>query len=137
MMFEKENPSCIYVIEDENYSKGSYGTIILARDQNDDKIIIKKIERDDREAKYVINEIKSGKILKHPNIIVYQKYFLTPKYHYLIFDLIDGCNLFDLMESLNFEPLREHDLKTMFVQMASVLEYCNLKGIAHRGIIFF
>jgi len=71
--------------------------------------------------------------LKHPNIVELIEAYDTPKYTYLVLELVYGGELFD--EIINrAEPYYEDDAKAMVRQLMLAAEYMHAMGIAHRDL---
>jgi len=120
-------------IIDNQFSGGSYGKILLAKDKNENQVVIKKINYK-VSTRMVMNEVKAGKLLVHPNIVKFRKYYMTGDSHCLVLDYASGADLFTLMEVMEFAPLYEEECKLLFKQLLHGLQHCHAKGIAHRDI---
>jgi serine/threonine protein kinase len=77
-----------YLIVEENFAKGSYGKISLAKEASTGKeVVIKKIDMK-VSSKLVLGEVRAGRLLDHENIAKFHQYHLTARNHYLVFDFI-------------------------------------------------
>lgn len=124
-----------YAVEDEDFAKGAYGKIMLAKDKNaGDKVVIKKIPQS-TPARMITNEVKAGKIIgTHPNIAGLLQYNEKSDYHYLIFQFINGQDLFSYLEKINFSPRTEADARSIITQILQALKHIHSHNIAHRDI---
>jgi len=124
-----------YSVEDEDFAKGAYGKIMLAKDKiSGDKVVIKKIPQS-TPARMITNEVKAGKIIgTHQNIAGLLQYNEKPDFHYLIFQHIHGQDLFSYLEKLNFSPRTELDSRSIITQILNALQHIHSHKIAHRDV---
>jgi len=122
-----------YVVEDPNFAKGSYGKVILARDLKGKQVVIKMIPIN-LASKWIYHELEAGKRLDHGNIVKLVDALSTSNFHYLVFDFFKGLELYELLELQEFKPVDENDVKFIFKQLFSALEYSQSNGICHRDI---
>lgn len=124
-----------YDIENDNYAKGAYGKISLAKDKvTKEAVVIKHIPKT-TSIRMVQNEIKAGQIIgQHPSIATFHKYLDFPEHHTLIFSYVDGRDLFSFMEQNKFAPLPELEVRSIFISIINALSHCHSKSIAHRDI---
>jgi serine/threonine protein kinase len=124
-----------YQIEDEDYAKGAYGKIMLAKDKiNGEKVVIKKIPTS-TPIRMINNEVKAGKwIGQHPNIAGLLQYTDKPDFHYLTFQYINAQDLFTYLEKLNFSPRPDSEARSTITQILSAIQHIHSKNIAHRDI---
>jgi len=122
-----------YVVEDPNFAKGSYGKVILARDLKGKQVVIKMIPVH-LASKWIFHELEAGKRLSHPSIAKLVDHLSTNNFHYLVFDFFKGLELYELLESQEFKPIDEKDVKYIFKQIFSALDHSHRSGISHRDI---
>jgi len=124
-----------YAVEDEDYAKGAYGKIMLAKDKSTgDKVVVKKIPQS-TPARMITNEVKAGKTLgMHPNIAGLLQYNEKTDYHYLVFQHIQGQDLFTYLEKLNFAPRTESEGRSIITQILLATQHVHVNNIAHRDI---
>lgn len=122
-----------YVVEDPNFSKGSYGKVILARDNKGKRVVIKMIPVA-LASKWIHHELEAGNRLNHPNIAKLVDHLSTSNFHYLVFEFFKGLELYELLEMQEFKPVPENDVKFIFQQLLSALDHSHKNGIAHRDI---
>jgi len=124
-----------YQVEDEDYAKGAYGKIMLAKDKlTGEKVVIKKIPIS-TPIRMINNEVKAGKwIGQHPNIAGLLQYSDKPDFHYLTFQYINGQDLFTYLEKLNFSPRHDTEARSIINQILGAVHHIHSKNIAHRDI---
>jgi len=122
-----------FAVEDPNFAKGSYGKIILARDVKGKQVVIKMIPVNVA-TKWIYHEVEAGKRLNHPCIAKLVDQLSTNNFHYLVFDFFKGLELYELLETQEFKPVDESDVKFIFKQIFSALDHCHRNGITHRDI---
>lgn len=86
----------------EFIGEGAYGKVIKAKDLVDNKIVaIKKIKDKDIDdaqlKKVIVREMKSLRVLNHPNLIKLLSVFRHNKKLYFVFPFF-GCSLLDELE---------------------------------------
>ncbi len=82
----------------------------------------------------IANEIKAGKLLKHPNVIPLMEVHEYVDCYELVFPFIEGVNLLKYMQSREFTPLPEVVARPICMQLTNAVEYCHSKEIAHMDI---
>jgi len=122
-----------YAVEDPNFAKGSYGKVILARDFKGKQVVIKMIPVNVAN-KWIYHELEAGKRLSHPNIAKLVDQLSTNNFHYLVFEFFKGLELYELLETQEFRPVDESDVKYICRQLFSALDHCHRVGISHRDI---
>jgi len=122
-----------YAVEDPNFAKGSYGKVILARDFKGKQVVIKMIPVNVAN-KWIYHELEAGKRLNHPNIAKLVDSLSTNNFHYLVFEFFKGLELYELLETQEFRPVDENDVKHICKQLFSALDHCHRVGISHRDI---
>jgi len=124
-----------YEIEDNDYAKGAYGKVILARDRiNRERVVIKKIPTT-TPARMIVNEVKAGKtIAPHSNIATMHQYVEKSDFHYIVFQFIQGIDMFVYLEKLNFSPRSDKEARSIIIQVLDSLRHIHNHSIAHRDI---
>lgn len=122
-----------YVLHQVNFAKGSYGTISKAEDKNGQKVVIKMIPTK-VPFKWIRNEIAAGGRLQHSNIVNFRESFHTSSFYYLVFDYVNGTELYTFMEDTEFAPIPEKTAKKLFKQLINAVAFSHEHGIAHRDL---
>ena len=78
--------------------KGGYASVLLAKDSVGKDYAIKMISKEKNQAHNIAREVKAGKLLSHPNIIQYKSSVEDQKNDCLIFEYIQGMDLFSYFE---------------------------------------
>jgi len=127
---------CGYTVKEEHFASGNFGEILLAcHPSNPSKeVVIKKIPREEKDLEAVKREIEAGKRLEHNNIVKFYHHFKDLDFHYLIFERVQGYDLFSYLEARGFVPFREAHARTIFVDILNALLYCHSKSVCHRDI---
>jgi len=124
-----------FAVEDEDFAKGAYGKIMLAKEKiTGEKVVIKKIPQS-TPARMITNEVKAGKIIgTHQNVAGLLQYNEKIDFHYLVFQHIQGQDLFSYLEKLNFSPRTEAEARSTITQILSGLKHIHAQNIAHRDV---
>jgi len=124
-----------FIVLDEDFAKGNFGEIILAKDPLTNKeVVIKKIQKTIESVTAVHKEIEAGKRLKHSNIVKYIESFQTETHHFIVFEKIDGNDLFSVLEQRKFVPYKENEVRKIFRQVTKAIEHSHKNGIVNRDI---
>lgn len=137
LVYEQNNQcwSTKYAVEDDDFAKGAYGKIMLAKDkQTAEKVVIKKIPQS-TPARMITNEVRAGKTIGcHTNIAGLLQYNEKPDFHFLVFQHIHGQDLFTYLERLNFAPRTESEGRSIITQILNAIQHIHTNLIAHRDI---
>jgi len=115
----------------DNYSVVSAlpgGKVLLARDVKSDKLVI--LKRGSEEPK----EAEIALMLDHENIVKLVDYFQICSLHFLVYEYVEGQDLFSLLKQSNFQPLREDFVKKIFCQLVNAVDYLHQLGICHGDL---
>ncbi|PRP84009.1 hypothetical protein PROFUN_08606 [Planoprotostelium fungivorum] len=119
-------------------SEGSYGTVFLANDRDaDETVAVKVLDSDNGRValKRIENEVRANVIIHGVRGVAgFRGHYQTPWTTNLVFDVVDGVDLFGLMESRHFRPLSERRVKKIMSTVAVCLSQCHQRGVAHRDI---
>lgn len=121
-----------YLIQKE-IARGTYGQILLVKDIEEKKFVIKKISKKKMKKEKIEKEIKAGKKLNHPNIIKFFKNHEDENFYYLLLEYIDGLDLFNYL-NIQSNPLSEYEIKLIFYQLVKAIQYVHEQGICHRDL---
>lgn len=79
-------------------------------------------------------EIAALTRLSHEGIITLLDFYYRKKSCYLVFNYIEGIDLFDWISTYPEHEAAEDDLKPVAQQIVRALAYCHENGVAHRDI---
>lgn len=94
------------------------------------KLLHKSDNRKDN--KSVVHEFKLLSQLDHPNLLKVYELYEDKKYFFIITDLYEGGDLFDLVEKEG--PLNEQEVAMVIQRLLSCVNYLHQNGIVHRDI---
>ncbi|NXN94713.1 NEK4 kinase, partial [Rhinopomastus cyanomelas] len=119
--------------------KGSYGEVILVRNQQDSKqYVIKKLNLKNashRERKAAEQEAQLLSQLKHPNIVTYRESWQGEDgLLYIVMGFCEGGDLYHKLKEQKGRLLPESQVVEWFVQIAMALQYLHEKHILHRDL---
>ncbi|XP_010500348.1 PREDICTED: CBL-interacting serine/threonine-protein kinase 17-like [Camelina sativa] len=77
-------------------------------------------------------EIRTLKVLKHPNIVRLHEVLASKTKIYMVLELVTGGDLFDRIVSKGKLP--EIEGRKMFQQLIDGISYCHNKGVYHRDL---
>jgi len=129
-------PSCEYTIE-KSLGKGVFGEVFQATAANGHLVALKRLPKNGIKFDWnlVNREVDVGKRLQnHEGIAKLNSFFETVSNVYLVFEYVDGADLFSLMEERNFQPLSETEAKKYLRYIVDSLIYVHSQRVAHRDI---
>jgi len=107
----------------------------LRRNSSESIFVIKKIDKEKANDTLLTNEIEAGSRLKESSHIPkFVESYTDTKYCYMVFEYFQGMNLYSFLESRNFKPLREHQVKRIMRQLVDALIYSHQNKICHRDL---
>ncbi|XP_013587899.1 PREDICTED: CBL-interacting serine/threonine-protein kinase 17-like isoform X1 [Brassica oleracea var. oleracea] len=77
-------------------------------------------------------EIRTLKVLKHPNIVRLNEVLASKTKIYMVLECVTGGDLFDRIVSRG--KLSETEGRTLFQQLIDGVSYCHNKGVFHRDL---
>jgi len=115
--------------------KGGFGTVFIAKNGKTD-VVLKTLLRTPslRYEETARREYDIGMKLNHPNIVKMRGSYETPENHCLVMDVVEGQDLFKVMEQNKFSAMPEADVRKMFKGLCKGLEYSHARGVAHLDI---
>jgi len=124
-----------YTIENDNFARGAYGKVDLAFDKmTKERVAIKRIPKSTA-IKMVQAEVRAGQLLgTHSNIATFHKYYDFGDHHSLVFQFIDGDDLFSHLEQTGFSPTPEKQARATLLELIKAVQHSHSVGIAHRDI---
>lgn len=135
-MYHLEEPNPI--LENPRYQKlhtlgkGSFGSVLLARDGHTQEVAAVKSIRRTEVNKYVEGEIMNHSLLRHPHVIQFKEVFLTREYVCIVMEYATGGSLFHYVQ--RHGRLKEPVARWFFQQLILGVDYCHKKGVANRDI---
>ncbi len=111
----------VYEAEDEQSGESVALKMLRHRFIYDDQMQ----SRFEQEARLLAN-------LRHPNIISLRKNFLAYRTRFLVLDLCDGADLFQLLRARG--PFEESTVRAVLGQIAGGLLYAHRSGVVHRDL---
>lgn len=120
--------------------RGQFGVIKLATCLKTGKeVAVKIISKDDlkktlkNDAKEkLLREINIMKICDHPHIVKYIDFYTDDSQYYIVMEYVKCGDLFEII--LRAKNFSISDVRKVFCQMISAMEYCHGNLIAHRDI---
>lgn len=80
------------------------------------------------------NEIRISARVDHPNIIRLEEVFQSDSTLYLVQEMCNGGDLFDLLHSQKNRRLEEDDARRLVQQILSAIKYLHAHNILHRDV---
>ncbi|WOK98168.1 CBL-interacting protein kinase 1 [Canna indica] len=117
--------------------EGNFAKVKLARHVESGRCFaVKVLERNrviDRHTHDQIKrEIRTLKLLKHPNAIRLYEVLASKTKIYMVLEYVNGGELFDKIESNG--RLSEPEGRKLFQQLIDAVSYCHEKGVFHRDL---
>ena len=120
----------------QSLGRGAYGDVQLCTNQSGQQVAVKNIRKEPLEAKAemrIRREVAILKMVKHKNIALLIDYFERPLELFIVIEYVNGPNLFQWLQSKNFQIPEESARKIIF-RVAQSLQYLHGLGIIHRDI---
>ncbi|KAF4359735.1 hypothetical protein F8388_008297 [Cannabis sativa] len=102
--------------------EGTFAKVKLGVDSTTGEYVALKVQR----------EIRTMKILHHPNIVRIHEVIGTKTKIYIVMEYVPGGQLSDKM--LYSKRLNESEARKLFQQLIDVVDYCHNKGVYHRDL---
>jgi len=128
--------ACEYTI-DKSLGKGVFGEVFQATAADGHLVALKRLPKNGLkfDLNLVNREADVGKRLQgNSGIARLETSFETVSNVYLVFEYVDGADLFKLMEDRNFRPLPEIEVKNLTRQIVDSLIFVHSQKVAHRDI---
>jgi len=116
------------------FKQSRYNEIFVATNKKGKKVILKKIDKSKTHSEFLSNETKAASIVKHPNIAKFYEHFEDEHYVYIVMEYVEGVDLFELLETHRFKPIREKYVKKIFRKLVKTVIYLHKNGIVHRDL---
>lgn len=98
------------------------------------KLVLKKLNNKNNKKNFIQNEITAGRKLKHNSIVKMVHHWVENDYTYLLFEYIEGKDMYDFLASNEFTPLEETEAKELFRQLLKAVKYVHKKGFVHGDL---
>lgn len=98
------------------------------------RFVMKKLDNRTNKKNFITNEILAGNRLKHANIARLLHYWTESDWTYLLFEHIDGKDLYDFLAENDFDPVEESQAMELFRQLVKAVKYCHKKGFVHGDL---
>ncbi|KAG2315822.1 hypothetical protein Bca4012_066669 [Brassica carinata] len=117
--------------------EGNFGKVKFAKDTVSDRPFAVKIIDKSRISHLnfslqIKREIRTLKMLKHPNIVRLHEVLASKTKIYMVMECVMGGELFDRIVSKG--KLSETEGRKMFQQLTDGISYCHSKGVFHRDL---
>ncbi|RZB55578.1 CBL-interacting serine/threonine-protein kinase 21 isoform X1 [Glycine soja] len=117
--------------------EGTFSKVKLAvNGNNGQKVAIKVIDKhmvlENNLKNQVKREIRTMKLLHHPNIVRIHEVIGTKTKIYIVMEYVSGGQLFDKISY--GEKLNACEARKLFQQLIDALKYCHNKGVYHRDL---
>ena len=124
-------------IFEKRIGQGTFGKVILARDEmTKEKVAIKILNKEkiakETDLSKLEREIRILKLLRHDNIVHLYNVIETNEYLYLIMEYIKGIELFDFINIRHY--VNEAESCKFFQQIISGIEYLAKIKVVHRDL---
>ena len=135
----KDTISNYFFIKELNKGKHSERIDVVKNKFDNQLYILKMIEKNDANNKYIEREKEIMNILgndNHPNIMKYYSYFFENNCHCFILEFINGVDLEDFSEQFkaNNQYIHQNIIIKIFKGLINGLVYLSQKNILHRDI---
>jgi len=98
------------------------------------KLVLKKLNNLLNKKAFIANEINVGKKLKKSSISKLIHNWVEGEYTYLLFEYVDGKDLYDFLAENCFDPLPEKQARDIIKQIAKTLKYIHKAGFVHGDL---
>ncbi|XP_046667505.1 calcium/calmodulin-dependent protein kinase type II subunit delta-like isoform X3 [Homalodisca vitripennis] len=121
----------------EELGKGAFSIVYRCVDTETNNEYAAKVIRKEKMSKRDLMKLESEaricRKLDHPNIVKLHRVFGESKFHYFLFDLVTGGELFDDLVTRVDNYTEELAAKCLY-QMLDSVKHCHLMGVIHRDL---
>ena len=115
---------------------GSFGDVLLAHDDELDRLVALKLPRLDRlnsqaDLEDYVAEARSAARLKHPGIVSVYDVNTEQGNLFIVLEYVEGCDLAELLRCERPSPLRCVEL---MMEIADAVSYAHEQGLVHRDL---
>jgi len=117
--------------------KGEKNEVLLVKNRKHTplgRLVLKKLNNQTNKKNFISNEILAGTKLKHTGIVKMIHHWTEMDFTFLLFEHIDGKDLYDFLAENDFEPVVERDTRELFRQLIKSVKYCHKKGFIHGDL---
>ncbi|XP_071451407.1 SNF-related serine/threonine-protein kinase [Hetaerina americana] len=134
----------LYDLE-ETLGRGHFAVVKLARHVfTGEKVAVKVIDKgklDEVSRAHLFQEVRCMKLVQHPNVVRLYEVIDTQTKLYLVLELADGGDLYDLIMRHD-GGLPDHVAREHFRQIVRAISYCHQLHVVHRdlkpeNVVFF
>lgn len=115
-----------------NLNKGSFGSVILAQDTQEDRLVAIKYLPRSRVTVYVERELMTHRIMWHPHVIKLYEVFLTSTHLAVVMEYAECGDMYDYVSRRG--RLKEPKAQWIFQQLMVAVDYVHRMGVANRDI---
>jgi serine/threonine protein kinase len=120
---------------EKSIDEGSFADILLASNESGTKVVIKRMSKLRARRELALKEVKAGRLLRFiEGIPTFHEFYEDEQYFYLVFDFVNGVNLFSMLEDRNMKPMAEHDAQGLFRQLIKTVQHAHSRGVFHLDL---
>jgi serine/threonine protein kinase len=114
---------------------GSFGHVSLFRClKSKMKYAVKSIPKGKLQKFNIEREVEAGYTLCHPNIVPFIDHYEDDQFDHLVFEYVEGLDMFTFLERRQFKPLNEDQARHVMRQVVSALLYSHAQGVVHLDV---
>lgn len=114
--------------------KGGFGEVSKADGADGKVYAIKRIPKEKNQDHNIVREVKAGTQLSHKNIIHFNTHYKDDKNDYLIFEFIQGIDMFSYLQSRKMKAVDEKKARKIITQIAEAVKHCHDNKVIHMDI---
>ncbi|XP_051020046.1 sperm motility kinase Z-like [Acomys russatus] len=131
--FDEEVFTRQYTITTKILGQGGTAKVMLAKHRlTGASVAVKALVKRSKGCGITVPEVDIMKMLSHPNIISLIQVIETEQNIYLIMEVAQGKQLFNLIREAGC--LKEDEARSIFIQLLSAIGYCHDEGVVHRDL---
>eukprot|EP00745_Piridium_sociabile_P009573 TRINITY_DN167098_c0_g1_i1.p1 TRINITY_DN167098_c0_g1~~TRINITY_DN167098_c0_g1_i1.p1 ORF type:complete len:689 (+),score=112.14 TRINITY_DN167098_c0_g1_i1:119-2185(+) len=125
----------------EKLGQGQFGVVIKVKDRRTHqirccKVVAKNQMKPSLSVEQIVIEIKALRQLDHPNIVKLYESFEDEDNLYLVFELIEGCDLLQVLLRLGKEgkSFTERQSRRIIRSITGAISHCHSKNVMHKDL---